>query len=132
MKSQHAELVTINGARLEIRERGSGEPVVFVHGMMGEECAAAVIEPALTKRYRVIDYHRRGYGRSEIPDMSVAVAQQVDDLQAILRHLGVAKAHMVGQSYGGVILFLKTSQPSRFYVCRSNFHCVSNAPGRYG
>src|SRR5690348_4896401 len=104
MNTQQATLVAINGAHLEIRERGSGEPVVFVHGAMGDECAAAVLEPALTNHYRVIDYHRRGYGASEIPDMSVPVAQQVEDLSAILRHLGVKKAHLVGQSYGGVIL----------------------------
>src|SRR6476661_6516041 len=104
MNTQQAELVSINGARLEIRERGSGEPVVFVHGAMGDECAAAVIEPALANHFRVIEYHRRGYGSSEIPHMTVSVAQQVDDLHAILRHLGVAKGHLVGQSYGGVIL----------------------------
>jgi pimeloyl-ACP methyl ester carboxylesterase len=101
---QQAELAHINGTHLEIRERGSGEPVVFVHGAMGDECAAAVQEPSLINHYRVIDYHRRGYGRSEIPIMSVSVAEQVDDLSTILRYLGIKKAHLVGQSYGGVIL----------------------------
>lgn len=98
---QHTE---INGARLEIRDRGAGEPVVFVHGAMGDECAAVVVEPRLTGHYRVIDYHRRGYGQSEIPEKPLSITQQVADLQAILDLLGIKRAHLVGQSYGGVIL----------------------------
>ena len=56
--------IEINGAELEIRERGSGQPVVFIHGGMGDECAAVVKERVLADHYRVIDYHRRGWGRS--------------------------------------------------------------------
>ena len=52
--------IEINGAELEIRERGSGQPVVFIHGSMGDECAAVVKERVLADHYRVIDYHRRG------------------------------------------------------------------------
>jgi len=60
MASETTQRAEINGAQLEIRERGSGEPVVFVHGGMGDECAAVVKEPALAGHYRVIDYHQRG------------------------------------------------------------------------
>lgn len=104
MNTQLLDHININGARLEVRERGAGDPVVFVHGAMGDECAAAVKEPGLTNHYRVIDYHRRGYGRSENPEKRVTVTQEVADLQAILDHLGVQRAHFVGQSYGGIIL----------------------------
>jgi pimeloyl-ACP methyl ester carboxylesterase len=98
------QLIEINGAPLEIRVRGAGEPVLFVHGSMGDECATVVKEPILADRYQVIDYHRRGYGRSGCPERPVSIAQQVADCKAVLDHLGVEKAHCVGQSYGGVIL----------------------------
>jgi pimeloyl-ACP methyl ester carboxylesterase len=105
MSMQTTQLTAVNGAELEIRERGTGEPVVFVHGAMGDECVAALSEPALINHYRLIDYHRRGYGRSQRPgDSPVTIAQQVTDLRAIMRHLGVVRAHLVGQSYGGVII----------------------------
>jgi pimeloyl-ACP methyl ester carboxylesterase len=104
MSMQTMQRIEINGVQLEICDRGAGEPVVFVHGAMTDECAAVVQEPALTKQFRVIDYHRRGFGRSECPEMPVSIAQQVLDLKAILRHLGVERAHFVGQSYGGVII----------------------------
>ena len=46
MDLQTMQLTKINGVSLEIRDQGSGEPVVFVHGSMGDECAAIVKEPA--------------------------------------------------------------------------------------
>lgn len=94
----------INGVALELRDRGSGEPVVFVHGSMGDELAAVLDEPVLANQYRLVDYHRRGYGASECPQIPVSIAQQSADCRAIMRHLGVERAHFVGQSYGGVII----------------------------
>jgi pimeloyl-ACP methyl ester carboxylesterase len=94
----------INGAELDFKDRGSGEPVVFVHGGMGDECAAIVTEPALASKYRLIDYHRRGWGNSSNPEIPVSLVQQAADCKAIMGHLGVGRAHLVGQSYGGAII----------------------------
>ncbi|MCH7676182.1 alpha/beta hydrolase [candidate division KSB1 bacterium] len=99
--TQRAE---INGVQLEIRDRGTGEPVVFVHGAMGDECAAVVAEPALVTKYRVIDYHLRGWGGSDRVEATVSIAQHAADCRAVMQHLGVERAHLVGQSSGGVIL----------------------------
>ncbi len=104
MTTVRSEQIRINGAQLTIRERGAGEPVLFVHGSMGDECAAVVMEPALVNHYRVIDYHRRGWGTSEKLDASISIAQQAADAAAILHHFGIKRAHLVGLSYGGVIL----------------------------
>lgn len=104
MNLKTMQLIKINGVSLEIRDQGSGEPVVFVHGSMGDECAAIVTEPALANHYRIIDYHRRGYGDSECPEVPVSIQQQSEDCRSLLRHLGIERAHFVGQSYGGVIL----------------------------
>jgi pimeloyl-ACP methyl ester carboxylesterase len=99
--TQRAE---INGAQLEIRERGSGEPAVFVHGGNGDECAAVVKEPALAGHYRVIDYHRRGWGNSSRAEGPVTIAQHAADCRAVMQHLGVQRAHFAGQSAGGAIV----------------------------
>ena len=98
------QLTEINGVELEILDTGSGEPVIFVHGGMGDECFAVLAEPALTNRYRLIHYHRRGFGTSEPPKTPVSISQQAADCRAVMQHLGVERAHCVGQSYGGVIL----------------------------
>ena len=104
MIQETAQRAEINGAQLEIRERGAGEPVVFVHGAMGDECAAVVKEPALADHYRVVDYHRRGWGNSTCPEMPVSMEQQVADCRAVMRHLGVERAHFAGQSGGAQII----------------------------
>jgi pimeloyl-ACP methyl ester carboxylesterase len=98
------QLTEINGVELEVWDRGSGEPVVFVHGGMGDECLAMLAEPALTSRYRLMHYHRRGWGKSERPESPLTIAQQAADCRAVMHHLRVERAHMVGQSYGGAIL----------------------------
>lgn len=108
--------VEINGAQLEVRVRGSGEPVVFVHGGMGDECAAVVKEPALVDHYCVIDYHQRGWGNSTWPEgLPGDVDQQTADCRAVLRHLGIEKAHFAGQSGGGRVL-LQLAQDAREVV----------------
>ncbi len=89
---------------MEIRVRGVGEPVLFVHGAMGDECAAVLQEPALTGHYRLIDYHRRGYGDTPCHQVPVTVAQQTADCLAIMRAMGIERAHLVGQSYGGAVI----------------------------
>ena len=94
----------INGVTLELWDRGSGEPVVFVHGGMGDECAAVLVEPALANQFRVIHYHRRGWGNSERPEAPVSMRQQAADCRSVMQHLGIESAHWVGQSYGGAIL----------------------------
>ena len=96
--------IKVNGAEVEIRERGSGQPVVFIHGSMGDECAAVVKERVLADHYRVIDYHRRGWGNSSRAEDVVSISQQAVDCRAVIEHIGVQRAHFVGQSYGGIIL----------------------------
>lgn len=97
-------LTEVNGAKLDVRDRGSGDPVVFVHGGMGDECAAIVKEPALLSSYRIIDYHRRGWGNSTCPEVPVSIEQQLADCRAILGHLGIERAHFAGQSGGAQIV----------------------------
>jgi 3-oxoadipate enol-lactonase len=58
---------------------------------------------ALARRYRTIALDNRGAGRSDKPYGSYSMLQMVDDTVAVLDHAGVADAHVVGASMGGVI-----------------------------
>jgi len=104
MNSQVWRQMHVNGAQIEFRDEGSGQAVVFVHGAMGEECTAVLADPVWTTGYRVIHYHRRGYGNSTRPEAPVNMAQQCNDCLALRRHMGVQRTHFVGQSYGAVII----------------------------
>jgi uncharacterized protein (TIGR02118 family) len=96
--------IAVDGAELEYEERGSGEPVLLIHGsVLADAFAPLLAERALTERYRVISYHRRGFAGSARPRGEVSIARQAADARGILTGLGIARAHVVGHSYGGAI-----------------------------
>jgi len=98
------ERVSVNGVDLELEIQGTGEPVLLVHGgIIADAFDPLLTEPALTSRYRLISYHRRGYAGSSRTDQPVSIGQQAADARAVLRHAGVDRAHIVGHSSGGVI-----------------------------
>jgi pimeloyl-ACP methyl ester carboxylesterase len=94
----------VDGLELEYETRGSGEPVVLVHaGIFADWFKPLVDEPALTSRYRVVSYHRVGYAGSSRVAGPVSIAQQAAHLRALMRQLGIERAHVVGHSSGGNI-----------------------------
>jgi pimeloyl-ACP methyl ester carboxylesterase len=72
-------------------------------GILADAFAPLLAEKVLTERYLLVNYHRRGYAGSLRPDGSVSIAQQAEDCRALMRHLGVEHAHVVGHSFGGTI-----------------------------
>lgn len=91
----------IDGIELEYNDLGAGEPVVFIHGaFIAEGFQPLLAEPVLAERYRLISYHRRGYGGSSRTTEPVTFASVAGDCSALLSHLGVRRAHVVGHSYG--------------------------------
>lgn len=101
----------VAGGELEYEIRGDGEPVLLIHG---SHIAASFVplmgEPVLAN-YRLIRYHRRGYAESTKHERgaSFSIARQAADALAMLRHLGIERAHIVGHSYGGVIALQLTA-----------------------
>ena len=105
MQMPDLKLTSINGVELELYDTGGdGEPVAFVHAPIRHECYAVIQEPALTGRFRVIHYMRRGWGKSSTDGLPLTIAQQAEDSRAVMQHLGINRAHLVGQSYAGAIL----------------------------
>ena len=57
--------IKIEAAELQYTDQGSGEAVLLVHGgIIADGCAPLLKEAALTRHYRLISFHRRGYGGS--------------------------------------------------------------------
>lgn len=98
----------IGGARLEYAEQGGGEPLVFVHGSASDYRTWQAQRDELAKSYRVITYSRRFHWPNEaIPDgADYSMAQQLDDLHAVVRLLGAVPAHLAGHSYGAFLALL--------------------------
>jgi pimeloyl-ACP methyl ester carboxylesterase len=94
----------IGDIALAYEVRGSGEPVVLIHGsFIADGLRPLLAEPSLTERYRLFLYHRRGFASSTHLDAPISIAQQAADCRAFLEHVGIQRAHFVGHSYGGNI-----------------------------
>jgi pimeloyl-ACP methyl ester carboxylesterase len=97
------ERAEIDGISREYKVLGTGEPVIFIHGaFIADTFRPLLAEPLLADRYRLITYHRRGYGGSRSSGPT-SMEQQAADCRALLRHLGIERAHVVGHSFGGCI-----------------------------
>jgi pimeloyl-ACP methyl ester carboxylesterase len=98
------ERTVVDGMTLAYEVAGTGEPLVLIHGaLIADAFRPLLAEPGLTGHYRLITYHRRGYAGSSRASGPVSVARQAADCGALLRHLRVARAHIVGHSFGGSI-----------------------------
>ncbi len=98
------ERLSVDGVELEFVAQGTGEPVVFIHGaLIADAFRPLLAEPSLENRYRRILYHRRGYAGSSRAAEPISISQHAADCRAVLQHLGVDRAHVVGHSYGGAI-----------------------------
>jgi 3-oxoadipate enol-lactonase len=103
-------------AGLEFEEGGvaDGDAVLLVHAGTATAYRALVEQPALADRYRLVRYHRRGYAGSDRFDGEVTIRGHVDDALALLDHLEISRAHVVGHSGSGVIaLQLALDAPER-------------------
>lgn len=93
----------VPGGRLEYEVQGQGEPVLLIHGVIVADLLRPLAaEPALS-HYRVIVLHRRGYAGSSSVGDTWSVEQDAADAAALLRYLGIARAHIVGHSAGGIV-----------------------------
>ncbi len=95
--------VTSDNLRLYYEEVGQGAPIVFVHEFAGDHRSW---EPQLRefgKRYRCIAYAARGYTPSDVPDDANAYSylHVMRDCVAVLDHLKIDRAHLIGLSMGG-------------------------------
>ena len=92
-----------DGVKLYYEETGTGVPILFIHEFAGDYRAW---EPQLAhfgRRRRCIVYSARGYPGSDIPGDAASYSQDLarDDALAVLDHLGIERAHIVGLSMGG-------------------------------
>ncbi len=92
-----------DGVKLHLEETGSGTPVIFVHEFAGDTRSWEAQLRHFGQRYRAIAFNARGYPPSDVPPDPAAYSQNraADDIAAVLAHLGIARAHVVGLSMGG-------------------------------
>jgi pimeloyl-ACP methyl ester carboxylesterase len=92
-----------DGVRLNYELHGDGPPLVLLEGLGGDIPGWRRNIPTLAKELLVIAYDFRGNGNSDEPPGSCTMATFVDDTVALLDALGIERAHVYGQSFGGMV-----------------------------
>jgi non-heme chloroperoxidase len=100
----HPKTVDINGTQIHYVEQGSGEPVVFVHGGLGDYRTWVPQLASFGEQYHAISYSRRAFFPNPWPpDYNAAMMAHVDDLAALIGKLELGSTHLVANSYGGYV-----------------------------
>ncbi|HDP34786.1 MAG TPA: alpha/beta hydrolase [Candidatus Hydrogenedentes bacterium] len=96
-----------DGLRLHYVEKGTGTPVILVHGFaitLGGNWFLPHIFQRLAREYRVIAFDNRGHGRStRFYKPEDYGTRFVEDIIRLMDHLNIEKAHVIGYSLGGFI-----------------------------
>jgi 3-oxoadipate enol-lactonase len=103
-----------DGLRIAYVERGSGPPIVFLHGVGATKRMWEPQLAMLSERFRCIAIDYRGYGESDVPPpkslapdardaKAISRAAYARDVIAVLDAAGIGAAHLCGCSLGGVV-----------------------------
>jgi len=104
----------VNGIELEYEITGAGEPVLLISPVLADGFRPLVGERALTDRYQLITYHKRGWVGSTRTPAPVTIADHAADASALLDHLQIERAHVAGHSSGAAVAVqLALDDPAR-------------------
>ncbi|WP_218127571.1 alpha/beta fold hydrolase [Belnapia rosea] len=98
--------IEVDGVRLHYTDRGTGQPVVLMHGnaVTGDDYDTSGVAELLLETHRVIVFDRPGFGHSERPRGRLWTAmEQAELLHKALKRLGVERPVVVGHSWGAIV-----------------------------
>jgi pimeloyl-ACP methyl ester carboxylesterase len=126
--------VDVDGAKIYYATYGSGAPVILLHGGMGNGDHWANQVPALAASLQVIVIDSRGQGRSTRSKAAPSYDLMASDVIAVMDHLALDKAAIVGWSDGGEIaLKLGIHHPDRvakLFIFGANYDAKGSKPRR--
>ena len=109
-----AATVALNGIQVYYEIHGDGEPLILLHGGLGNSDYWEKQVPVFSEQYQVILMDSRGHGRSTFDETPIGYSLMASDVLALMDHLGIEKASLVGWSDGGIIgLELAINHPNR-------------------
>lgn len=97
------ETISVNDIRLAYERRGTGSPLVLLHGYPLDHHLWDVVVPLLIDTFDLILPDLRGFGESSTVDSFYTVEDIASDIAALLDHLEIRKAAIVGHSMGGYV-----------------------------
>ena len=95
----------LNGLNLYYESHGTGRPLILLHGGLGSGEMFGPILPALSRHHQVIVVDLQGHGRTADIDRPIDTRLMADDIAALIDHLRLEKADLMGYSLGGGVAF---------------------------
>jgi pimeloyl-ACP methyl ester carboxylesterase len=124
--------VDVDGALIYYARYGKGDPVILLHGGLGNSDHWANQVPALAEKFQVIAIDSRGQGRSTRTRARVTYETMANDVLAVMDKLEIPRAALVGWSDGGEIaLKLAIKHPDRvtkMFVFGANYNSDGSKP----
>ncbi|HYU99550.1 MAG TPA: alpha/beta hydrolase, partial [Pyrinomonadaceae bacterium] len=112
--SDYSHFVEIDGVRIHYQEKGTGTPLVLIHGYTSSTYSWKEVFEPLSKSFRVIAVDLKGFGFSGKPDGDYTRRAQAILVAHLLEHLKIDKAWLCGNSMGGeVALNVAVANPQR-------------------
>ena len=94
----------VNGVELAYEIGGSGPTLVLISGLGQNSLAWAGVVGAFRQHFRTLVFDNRGTGQSEVPPGPWTIDDMADDVAALIAHLDLGPASVVGWSLGGSVL----------------------------
>ena len=89
--------------RMVFETQGNGDPVVMIHGLGGTANVWGAQAQTLARHFTVIRPDLAGSGRTALDGEAISIEQFVQDVVALMDHLGVQSAHLVAHSMGTIV-----------------------------
>ena len=91
----------VNGLKLYYEMRGSGRPLVLLHGGVGASEMFDPLMPALAEKRKTVAVHLQGHGHTVDIPRPLRFESMADDIAAMIKYLNLVDADLMGYSLGG-------------------------------
>ena len=93
----------VNGLDMYYEVLGTGVPLILLHGGFGATEMFTALLPALAAHRQIIAVDLQGHGRTGDIDRPLRIEHMADDIAALIAHLGLGTASVMGYSLGGAV-----------------------------
>jgi len=101
----------LRGHTIHFQQTGQGPDIVLIHGLF---CNIAFwwfrVAPKLAEKHRVTALDLRGHGFSAMSGDGYRAVDLAEDVVALMGHLGIVDAHVIGHSFGGAVALAVAAQ----------------------